>query len=79
MSNASSRRLDAIIFPDGSWEIKQKQNYREVEDYIRSEVPINVFGTPEDLGNMCVFLSSEKSKFITGSVICVDGGQTRSF
>ncbi|MBX9977172.1 MAG: SDR family oxidoreductase [Alphaproteobacteria bacterium] len=68
-----------ILFPGGTWEKKQEQNTQEVTDYIRSEVPLNTFGDPEDIGNICVFFSSEKAKFITGSTVVVDGGQTRCF
>lgn len=31
-------------------------------------------GTPEDIANAAVFLASEKSSFITGQVLSVDGG-----
>lgn len=31
-------------------------------------------GTPEDIANVIYYLASEKSGFITGQVICVDGG-----
>jgi gluconate 5-dehydrogenase len=33
-------------------------------------------GTPEDIGNVAVFLSSTASDYITGQVIAVDGGYT---
>ena len=31
-------------------------------------------GTPKDIANIVVFLASEKSEYITGQVINVDGG-----
>lgn len=31
-------------------------------------------GTPEDIANMIYFLASDKADFITGQVICADGG-----
>lgn len=31
-------------------------------------------GTPQDVANAAVFLASDKSSFITGQVLCVDGG-----
>lgn len=68
-----------IFFADGNWEKKINKNQLEVDNYIDTEVPLKSFGTPEDIGNICVFLSSEKAKFITGSLIVADGGQTRNF
>ncbi len=41
---------------------------------IRYMTPLNEEGNPEDIANVAVFLASEKSRYITGSVINVDGG-----
>lgn len=41
---------------------------------ILSMIPIGRAGTPEDVANLACFLSSEKASYITGEVICVDGG-----
>lgn len=41
---------------------------------LREESPLNMLGTPLDIANTAVFLCSEKSKFITGQVIGVNGG-----
>lgn len=39
-----------------------------------AQIPLGKFGQPEDIAQMAVFLSSEKADYITGQVICVDGG-----
>ncbi|MEV7013057.1 SDR family NAD(P)-dependent oxidoreductase [Streptosporangium sp. NPDC051022] len=33
-------------------------------------------GTPEDIGNVMLFLASEESRYMTGQVLVVDGGMT---
>lgn len=37
-------------------------------------IPLGRFGQVEDIAETVVFLASEKAKYITGQVICVDGG-----
>lgn len=37
-------------------------------------IPLERLGKPEDIANMVVFLASDLSDYITGQVICVDGG-----
>ncbi|GJL77744.1 MAG: 3-oxoacyl-ACP reductase [Nitrospinaceae bacterium] len=38
--------------------------------------PIGRFGQPEDVAQACLFLASDESTFITGTVLPVDGGYT---
>lgn len=40
----------------------------------RESIPLKRGGTPEDVANVCVFLSSDMSAYVTGQVINVDGG-----
>jgi len=37
-------------------------------------IPLGRVGTPEDVANLVAFLASDKAGYITGEVICVDGG-----
>ncbi len=67
-----------ILFPGGSWEKHLSTRRDEVMNHIRSEVPLARFGRPEEVGDLAVFLCSEKAAFITGACMVVDGGQTRS-
>jgi NAD(P)-dependent dehydrogenase (short-subunit alcohol dehydrogenase family) len=40
------------------------------------DAPMQRYGTPEELGPAIVFLASDASSFITGSVLVADGGYT---
>jgi len=40
----------------------------------RQVIPLKRGGTPEDVANLCLFLASDMSAYITGQVINVDGG-----
>ena len=65
-----------VYFEGGSWDDKIKQDPNKVKDIIKSTVPMNRFGTPEEMADAAVFLCSDRAKFITGSTLVVDGGQT---
>lgn len=40
----------------------------------RDAIPLKRGGTPEDIANVCVFLASDLSAYVTGQVLNVDGG-----
>ena len=52
------------------------QMVEEVEKQTMPMIPLARIGQPEDIANAVVFLASEKSGYITGQVIVVDGGWT---
>lgn len=37
-------------------------------------IPVGRAGLPEDVANLVAFLASDKSSYITGEIICIDGG-----
>jgi len=41
---------------------------------IIAHTPMGEFGKPEDLVGVCVWLASDAAKFVTGTVITIDGG-----
>jgi len=43
---------------------------------LRKRVPAGFVGTPEDVGDLISFLASEKSRYITGAVMTIDGGRS---
>ncbi len=46
----------------------------ETLEILKEETPLERLGTPEDVANTVAFLASDKSSFITGQIIGVNGG-----
>ena len=44
---------------------------------VAADIPLGRVGTPEDVGNLAVFLASAESGFISGDTIIADGGLHR--
>jgi NAD(P)-dependent dehydrogenase (short-subunit alcohol dehydrogenase family) len=40
------------------------------------KIPVGRQGTPEEVGNLVLFLASDESSYLTGSEIVIDGGNT---
>ena len=65
-----------VLFPGSSWDEKIQLDPDKVKKIIKSNVPMNRFGKPEEVADAIVYLCSDRARFITGSVLVVDGGQT---
>ena len=46
----------------------------DVKNAILSQVPLGTFGQAEDVARAVAFFAAETSGYITGQVLCVDGG-----
>jgi 3-oxoacyl-[acyl-carrier protein] reductase len=70
-----SRNIRSNVIAPGFIETEMtKKLSEEVVDKWRNAIPLKRGGTPEDIANLCVFLASDLSSYITGQVINVDGG-----
>lgn len=67
-----------ILFPGGTWERKVSENPDAVSIMLARDVPQGVLGRSEDVADAVTFLASARAAFITGAVLVVDGGQTRT-
>ena len=48
-----------------------------VDDAVNNSIPLRRAGVPADIAECCLFLASERSAFINGADITVDGGVSR--
>jgi len=46
----------------------------DLKEKMKQAIPLNKFGSPNDVAAVCLFLASEESSYITGQTIVVDGG-----
>ena len=70
-----SRNIRSNVVAPGfiKTEMTDQLNEEVVNQWING-IPLKRGGTTEDVANLCLFLSSDLSTFITGQVINVDGG-----
>jgi len=67
----------AIYHPNEVWKNRLAQDSHFLENYARDKIPAGRLGTTEEIGNVAVFLASDKASWIVGTTISVDGGQSR--
>jgi len=71
-------RVNAIAPGYIETELSRELLASEAGELIRRRVPQRRFGKPEDLDGALLLLCSDASRFMTGSVIAVDGGHLTS-
>jgi 3-oxoacyl-[acyl-carrier protein] reductase len=50
----------------------------DVKDLLKTQTPLKRVATPQDITGPILFLASDWSQFMTGQVLCVDGGYVMS-
>jgi NAD(P)-dependent dehydrogenase (short-subunit alcohol dehydrogenase family) len=56
--------------------IKPSQNPDETKARMTRDIPLRRFGKPSEVADMCVYLLSDESAFVTGAEFAIDGGLT---
>lgn len=63
-----------IMFAGSTWEKKLKKDRSKIKKLITDTVPLNRFGTSEEVADLVSFLISQKSTYLNGTKIPLDGG-----
>jgi 3-oxoacyl-[acyl-carrier protein] reductase len=67
----------SVIFPDGGWDQFRTDHPETFAQFEQTEFPWGRLGNPEEIADVAVFLLSERSRWINGANIPVDGAQGR--
>ena len=71
----ASRNINVNAIAPGFVETEMTDKLSESAlDNAKQMIPLGRFGKPEDIANMAAFLASDEAGYITGQVLCVDGG-----
>ncbi len=67
-----------INFEGSVWSKRFALDSAAVQSMLEQQVSLGCLGTPSDVVNLVLYLASPLSKFATGQIWTIDGGQTRS-
>jgi 3(or 17)beta-hydroxysteroid dehydrogenase len=56
--------------------IKPSRNPEETKARMTRDIPLQRFGKPSEVADMCVYLLSDEAAFVTGAEFAIDGGLT---
>ena len=62
-------RPGLIVTPENEAHVPQA-----LKDIFLSNIMVDRYGCPEDIGHMCVYLGYDESAYVTGQIVNVDGG-----
>lgn len=68
----------SILFEGGSWHRRQQADPEGIAAFVRRELPLGRFGSPEEVAGVVAFLCSRAASLVNGACWAVDGGQSRS-
>jgi len=68
-----------VVTEGGHWQKVLENNPEHAEKYLKERSALGRFGTEEEVTDIVVFLASAKASFFHGSIIQVDGGQSRHY
>ncbi len=63
----------AVAFTGSYWDKYINEDPARCEDFLRHHQAVNRFGSPDEIANVVLFLSSEKASFMQAALVPVDG------
>ncbi|MBI2951646.1 SDR family oxidoreductase [bacterium] len=63
----------SILFEGGGWDGRRIHEPEKFQAYERNGFPVGRLGTPEEVADVVVFLASDRSRWVNGANIRVDG------
>jgi len=70
-ANSGPGPITSALLRDGP-----QDKIQETKDWIQSQVPIERFGTPEEIADGVLYLTSPESAFVLGADLIIDGGMS---
>lgn len=64
-----------VLFPGGSWDRVRQEDPAYFQENVDFN-PMGRMGSPDEIANVVVFLSSERASFVSGANVVVDGTAT---
>ena len=68
----------SILWEGGGWHRRQQNDPEGIAEFVRQEMPLRRFGTPEEVASVVAFVCSRQASLVNGASIAVDGAQGRS-
>lgn len=68
-----------VLTEEGHWQNILKTNPAHAEKYLRERTVLNRFGRPEEISPFIAMLCSEQASFAVGTIMPIDGGQSRQY
>jgi 3-oxoacyl-[acyl-carrier protein] reductase len=76
----ASRQITVNAIAPGFIETEMTQKIPEkIREEYSKRIPAGYFGSPRDVAEAVAFFAAEESRYITGQVLCVDGGMVSAW
>lgn len=72
--DVGSKKITVNLVQPGPIDTDMNPANTELANYLRTRMALAEYGTGEDIAGLVSFLASDEGKYITGSVLTIDGG-----